>query len=203
MSGVEKNSIIAKLEQEEQAERARLAEQILAAEAILNPAVEDVFDAYLTALQAKRDKLAALKARLAGLPAERAALDAEEAQARADFHAAVENGEGLTTLTQDLLTINTKKQELEIMRDTLESGLIPAAEHNIRLAHAALEDVVRRHLGAILDTKLAEIMPRVQAINDEMRAWCYVRNDVLKTLGLTIYHHLPQLQGHFKKVYHS
>lgn len=201
MSGVEKNPIIAKLEQEEQADRARLAEQILAAEAVLNPAVEGVFDEYQAAKQAKRDKLAALKARLAGLPAERAALDAEEAQARAAFHAAVENEDGLTTLTQDLLTINTKKQELEIMRETLERGLIPAAEQNIRNAHAALEDVVARHLGAILDTKLAEIMARVQVINDEMRAWYYVRNDVLEALGLTIYSRLPQIQGHFKKAH--
>lgn len=192
------DKLLARLQREENAERAQLQEHITAAADRLKSVIP-TFDDYIAQFDKKRSKLAALNSRLEGIPAERSALEAESAKAQRAFEEGVEHGEGLTTLTQDLLAISTKKHELEIMQEALERKLIPKATQDLKNAQEALENTVAKHIGSVLETKMAEVSARVEELNAELRGWSYAANDLVATLGLGIHGRVYQTRYKFAK----
>lgn len=192
------DELLARLQREENAERAQLQEHIATAVDKLK-SVTPVFGDHIKQIDNKRSKLAALNSRLKGIPAERSALEVDAAKAQRAFEEGVEHGEGLTTLTQDLLAISTKKHELEIMQEALERKLIPKADQDLKACQEALENTVAEHLGNILEAKMAEVAARVGELNAELRGWSYAANDVVASLGLKIHGRVYQTRYKFIK----
>lgn len=192
------DELMDRIQREERAERAKLQEHIDSAGGMLKAALP-AFDDAIAHVDNKRDKLAALNSRLKGIPAERSALEAEAAKAQRAFEEGVEHGKGLTTLTQDLMAISTKKHELEIMQEALEKKLIPKATQDLKSAEEALENIVASRFGSILESKMDEAAARVEEINAELRGWSIAANDVVAALGLSIYGRVYQTRYKFSK----
>lgn len=192
------DDLMDRIQREERAERKNLQEHIDAAGDMFK-AVMPTFDDYTGQIDKKRIKLATLESRLKGIPAERSALEAEAAKAQRAFEEGVEHGEGLTSLTQDLMAISTKKHELEIMQEALEKKLIPKATQDLKSWQDSLENAVAEHLGRILEEKTAEVSARVEELNAELRGWSYAVNDMVASLGLKIHGRVYQTRYKFIK----
>lgn len=192
------DELLVRLQREENADRKKLQEHIDAAGNMFK-AVMPTFDDYTGQIDKKRIKLDTLESRLKGIPAERSALEADAAKAQRAFEEGVEHGEGLTTLTQDLMAISTKKHELEIMQEALEKKLIPKATQDLKSWQDSLENAVAEHLGRILEEKTAEVSARVEELNAELRGWSYAVNDMVASLGLKIHGRVYQTRYKFIK----
>lgn len=191
--------IFARCRREEQAERARLEAIIKNATDKINAAISGPEAEAKKNLQAKTEKLEALKARLEALPKEIEKLDAEEERLNAEFEPAVESGSGLTELTKELSAIRAKKGELEVMLEVLTDKIIPKAEEARTDAKKALADTVAKIIDTILEEKRLEALNTAQSVNDELKGFRYVLNDIWERLKLDPYPRLSTVSFKIEK----
>lgn len=190
--------ILARQSETERIEREPMKKTIQTAKEIMVNSISDVFTKARLEAQAKQTKLASLKERLEEIPEEFTKLEKEESKAREDFSKAVESGESLSKLSAKIVGIKSKANELELLRKTLEEKLIPKIEEDLQQGKQNLEDVLCSRLGAALENKMREMTEKVEAVNRELKAWNYARNDIVESTDCNIYGRLSQAQYHFE-----
>jgi DNA repair exonuclease SbcCD ATPase subunit len=187
---IEADPFFARIRREEQAARARIEAIIKNATDKISAAVSDPFAQAKSDVQAKAEKLEALKAKLGDLPKEIEKFNAEAERLNAELEPAIESGASLTKLTKDLSAIKAKKEEVEVMQEVLATKLIPKAEVTLAAAKQTLEDVVVEIVGGILEEKRLETMDTVQRINDDLEGLRFAVKDTCERLGLHLYSRL-------------
>jgi len=175
---------LARIDQEEQAERGQVETQIQAAMDKINAALTEDFETARQAFQVRKDKLHALKRKLAEIPEELVSLTLEEERLQAELGLAIEDGKSLAKLTKELSAIRTKKQEVEVMQEILEKKTVPSAEKAFEEAGENLSGHAVKVLSNVLESQRNEIEQTIRHMNMVILGWAYALDDASLKLGL-------------------